>query len=142
MRDDNTYVSGAVRLPRTLRMIPNLYNGFELSARVYVKSLRQRHLLTDRAITSHRRGSDRTICIHRTRDGSRGPASLGGWPLKWGARRISKNAERLTDHSRIGRVRICLLGTRRTERRTGPALDWVLGGFRLLEFKRVETFIF
>lgn len=103
MRDVNTYVSGAVRLPQTLQMTPNLYNGFELSARVYVKSLRQRRLLTDRGILPliDEAASEPSAYIRpgTSAQTSRGPGSLGGWPLKWGARRISKNAERLTDYS-------------------------------------------
>lgn len=101
-------------LPRTLQMAPNLYNGFELSARVYVKSLRQSRLLTDRAILPliGEAATEPSAYIGpgtsaRT---SRGPGALGGWPLKWGTRRISKNAERLTDHSRICREKICSLG--------------------------------
>lgn len=131
VRDVKTYVSGAVRLPQTLRMTPNLYNGFELSARVYVKSLRQRRLLTDRTTLPliGQAASEPSAYIRpgtsaRT---SRGPGSLGGWPLKWGARRISKNAERLTDHSRISREKICSPGAHRTGRI--PAFDWFLGGF-------------
>lgn len=131
MRDVNTYVSGAVRLPQTLQMTPNLYNGFELSARVYVKLLRQRRLLTDRGILPliDEAASEPSAYIRpgtsaRT---SRGPGSLGGWPLKWGARRISKNAERLTDQSHISQEKICSPEAHRTGRT--PAFDWFLGVF-------------
>lgn len=125
MRDVNIYVSGAVRLPQTLQMTPNLYNGFELSARVYVKSLRQRRLLTDRGILPliDEAASEPSAYIRpgtsaRT---SRGPGSLGGWPLKWGARRISKNAEQLTDQSHISQEKICSPGAHRTG--ITPAFD-------------------